>query len=171
VAGTDAVLLPLDKGRTGEEAPTFVVELLYLQRVESWDGKGLARVALPALDLPISRTGVALHYSPRFEVEARPGMFREESDPGPYAEALRRISSSLGAGGAAEGAARADDKERAALKALVDRYQNESGGRTVVGSLPVRVAFPELGPSLFLAAELTSEGAVPSVDLAFKRTR
>jgi hypothetical protein len=64
-----------------------------------------------------------------------------------------------------------DEKDRAALKALVDRYQNESGGRTVVGSLPVRVAFPELGPSLFLAAELTSEGAAPSVDLAFKRTR
>jgi hypothetical protein len=174
VSGTDAVLLPLDKGRTGEEAPTFVVELLYLQRVESWDDKGIARVALPALDLPISRTGVAVHYSPRFEVEARPGMFREASDSGPFAEALRRISSSLAAGSATQtsDAVRSrDDKDRAALKALVDFYQNESGGRRVVGSLPVRVAFPDVGPSLFLAAELTSEGAAPSVDLAFKRTR
>jgi hypothetical protein len=173
VSGTDAVLLPLDKGRTGEEAPTFVVEVLYLQRVSSWNDKGLAQIALPALDLPISRTGVALHYSPRFEVEVRPGVFREASDPGPFAEALRRISSSLAAGSSAgsSGGRAMDEKDRAALKALVDRYQNESGGRTVVGSLPVRVAFPELGPSLFLAAELTSEGAAPSVDLAFKRTR
>jgi hypothetical protein len=173
VSGTDAVLLPLDKGRSGEEAPTFVVELLYLQRVAGWEDKGLVQIALPALDLPISRTGVALHYSPRFEVEARPGTFREASDPGPFAEALRRISSSLAAGSSAasSGGRPIEDTERAALKALVDRYQNESGGRTVVGSLPVRVAFPELGPSLFLAAELTSEGAAPSVDLAFKRTR
>ncbi|HEX2343904.1 MAG TPA: hypothetical protein VHI98_25765 [Vicinamibacterales bacterium] len=173
VSGANAVLLPLDKGRSGEEAPTFVVEMLYLQRVASWHDKGLAQIALPALDLPISRTGVALHYSPRFEVEARPGMFREASDPGPFAEALRRISSSLAAGSSAawSGGRSTEDTDRVALKALVDRYQNESGGRTVVGSLPVRVAFPELGPSLFLAAELTSEGAAPSVDLAFKRTR
>jgi hypothetical protein len=101
-------------------------------------------------------------------------MFREASDSGPFAEALRRISSSLGSGSAAGwagGVGPGDDKDRAALKALVDIYRNESGGRRVVGSLPVRVAFPDVGPSLFLAAELTSEGAAPSVDLAFKRTR
>ncbi len=173
VFGADAVLLPLDKGRTGEEAPTFVVEVLYLQRVASWTDKGLARVALPALDLPISRTGVALHYSPRFEVEPRPGTFREATDPGPFAEALRRISSSLASApphGTFSTPQPVDDKNRAALKALVDRF-NESGGRPVVGSLPVRVAFPELGPSLFLASELTPEGQAPAVDLTFKRTR
>ena len=32
VAERDAVLLPLEKGRAGEEAPTFVVELVYLHR-------------------------------------------------------------------------------------------------------------------------------------------
>ena len=173
VSSADAVLLPLDKGRPGEDAPTFVVELLYLQRVAGWIDKGLARVALPALDLPISRTGVALHYSPRFEIDPQPGLFREATDPGPFAEALRRISPSLGSGATAGGftsGQQSDDKDRAALKALVDRY-NESGGRTVVGSLPVRVAFPAVGPSLFLASELTPEGQAPSVDLKFKRTR
>lgn len=172
VAGADAVLLPLDKGRAGEEAPTFVVELVYLQRIAGWAGKGVARVALPALDLPISRTGVALHYSPRFQVEPEPGLFREATDPGPFAEALGPVASSVAASpSAAVAGARPEDVDRAALKALVDRFQSESGGRTVIGSLPVRVAFPEVGPSLFLASELTPEGQAPTVDLTFRRTR
>src|SRR5262245_11401028 len=66
VAEQNAVLLPLEKGRAGEDAPTFVVRLVYLQRVDAWIDKGRARVELPALDLPISRTGLELHHSPRF---------------------------------------------------------------------------------------------------------
>ena len=42
-----AVLLPLQKGRTGEEAPAFVVELVYLQRAEAWIDKGNARARSP----------------------------------------------------------------------------------------------------------------------------
>jgi hypothetical protein len=173
VAAADAMLLALDKGRSGEEAPTFVVELLYLQRVETWTGKGLAHLRLPALDLPVSRTGVELHYSPRFEVKAQPGVFREATDPGPFAEALRRISSSLATapGGTLAEARPGQEEDNKALKALADRFRNESGGRTSAGSLPVRVAFPEIGPSLFLASELTPEGQAPAVDLTFKRTR
>src|SRR5256885_3051720 len=60
VAERDAVPLPLEKGRAGVEAPTFVVDLVYLQTIESWTDKGRARVELPALDLPISRTGLEL---------------------------------------------------------------------------------------------------------------
>ena len=89
VAETNAVLLPLEKGRANEEAPTFVVELLYLQRIDAWADKGRARLELPALDLPISRTGVELYYSPRFRVEPQPGSFRVDTDPGPFADALR----------------------------------------------------------------------------------
>ena len=83
-----AVLLPLQKGRTGEEAPTFVVELVYLQRAAAWTDKGNARVDLPAVDLPVSRTGLSLHHSPRFTVEPRPGRFRVEIDRGPWSAAL-----------------------------------------------------------------------------------
>ena len=36
----------------------------------------------------------------------------------------------------------------------------------VVGALPVDVPFPEFGPSIFLAAELTAEARPPVVDLA-----
>jgi hypothetical protein len=50
VAGDDAVLLPLEKGRVGEEAPTFAVELIYLQRSSSWADKGGTTLTLPALD-------------------------------------------------------------------------------------------------------------------------
>ena len=66
--------------------------------------------------------------------------------------AASRPRLAAGSSAAWSGGRSTEDTDRVALKALVDRYQNESGGRTVVGSLPVRVAFPELGPSLFLAA-------------------
>jgi hypothetical protein len=167
VADQDGVLLPLQKGRAGEDAPTFVVELVYLQRVDEWQDKRRARIDLPALDLPVSRTGIALHYSPRFRVELQPGAMRLENDPGPFAEALR--------GGVAVSVTsirpNKDDGATAGLQALVDRFRNESGGRTVIGVLPVHVTFPTFGPSIFLASELTAEGNAPSVELAVKRTR
>ncbi|HLG55078.1 MAG TPA: hypothetical protein VI485_07080 [Vicinamibacterales bacterium] len=164
VAERDAVLLPLEKGRAGEDAPTFVVDLVYLQRIENWVDKGLAHLSLPALDLPVSRTGVELHYSPRFRVALQPGSFRLEDDPGPFAEALRARAPVLLA------TAR-DNEQRAAagLQALVDRFRTEAGGRTVAGALPVHVTFPLFGPSVFLASELTAESHAPSMEFAFKR--
>jgi len=165
VAEGDAVLLPLEKGRAGEDAPTFVVDLVYLQRVETWIDKGRARVDLPALDLPVSRTGLELHYSPRYRVELQSGSFRLEEDAGPFAEALRRpLSASV------SGAMPVVDAGNASkLQALVDRFRAETGGRTVAGALPVTVTFPQFGPSMFLASELTAESQVPQVELSFKR--
>jgi hypothetical protein len=167
MAEQDAVLLPLEKGRAGEDAPTFVVELVYLQRIDSWVDKGLARVELPALDLPVSRSGFSLHYSPRYQVQLQPGAFHVESDPGPFAEALRNAVAPPPASVPVSRERRTD----AGLQALVDRFRNESGGRVVTGALPVNVAFPAFGPSLFLASELTAEARVPLVELAFKRTK
>jgi hypothetical protein len=173
VAERGAVLLPLEKGRAGEEAPTFVVEMIYLQRIQEWTDKGVAQLALPALDLPVSRTGVELHHSPRFRVELRPGTFRVEEDPGMFAEALRGSgpgsATAAGVAGGQVGAAARDAQDASKLQALVDRFRNESGGRTVVGSLPVHVTFPQFGPSIFLASELTAESNAPSIELAFKR--
>ena len=40
VSPDGAYLLPLQKGRTGENAPTFAVELVYLQRSSAWTDKG-----------------------------------------------------------------------------------------------------------------------------------
>jgi len=170
VAERGAVLLPLEKGRAGEEAPTFVVEMTYLQRIPEWIDKGTAQLDLPALDLPVSRTGVELHHSPRFRVALQPGTFRVEDDPGPFAAALRSSRGAARGDNAASPALReAVADQEAKLQALVDRFRNEAGGRTVVGTLPVHVTFPQFGPSVFLASELTAESNAPSIELAFKR--
>jgi hypothetical protein len=76
LAADGAYLLPLQKGRPGENAPTFAVDLFSLQRSSAWSAKGDARVELPAVDLPVSRTGLLVHHSPRFDVEPKPGAFR-----------------------------------------------------------------------------------------------
>jgi hypothetical protein len=176
VAGTDSVLLPLQKGRAREEAPTFVVELLYLQRVESWTDKGHSRLTLPALDLPVSRTVVTFHHSPRFGVEPEPGLFRTATGSEAFSDPLFHASSSAAVAPAEPPAPPAaarpgNEEDQAGLKALADRFRAESGGRVASGSLPVRAAFPAIGPSIHLASELTPEGQAPSIDFAFKRTR
>jgi hypothetical protein len=168
VAEQHAILLPLDKGRAGQEAPTFVVELVYLQRASAWPEKGSASIALPALDLPTSRTGLRLHFPPRFRVDLRPGTFRAAQDHGAWAEALRAADARRPAPPpAAASPARSTD----GLQSLVDRFRNEGRERTVVGALPVEVPFPEFGPSIFLAAELTAEARPPVVDLAVRRVQ
>ena len=175
VAEQDAVLLPLEKGRAGEQAPTFAVRLVYMQRIEAWGDRSTARLTLPALDLPASRTDVELHYSPRFRVDVLPGAFRVDRDPGPFAEALRQAASAPASSptpathGAPPNPRPQDEATSVALQALVDRFKTEGGGRAVVGSFPVHVAFPSFGSSVFLAAELTAEGRAPAVDLIVKR--
>jgi hypothetical protein len=166
VAGNDAILLPLDKGRIGQDAPTFVVELVYLQRVAAWANKGPVVIDLPALDLPVSRTGLRVFYPPHFTVALEPGTFRTESDPGPVAEALRRSQP-------VPASASTDRLQNASgVQTLIDQFRSETGSeRRVVGTLPVAVAVPDFGPSIFLAAELTAETQAPSIALAVKRTR
>jgi hypothetical protein len=163
VAEANAVLLPLEKGRAGEEAPAFVVELMYLLRIDDWMRNGRARIDLPALDLPVSRTGVQFSYSPRFRVTLLAGAFRVENDPGPLAVAVRSSASIPSFNVSVD--LHAPDK----LQALVDEFRKESNGRVVVGSLPVEIPFPEFGPSVFFATELTAESRAPFVEVAFKR--
>ena len=73
-----SLLLPLEKARGGDEAPAFAVEVVYLLKGSAWQDKGQAKVALPALDLPISRTGLLVYYPPLFRVSAEPGTFRTQ---------------------------------------------------------------------------------------------
>ena len=65
----------------------------------------------------------------------------------------------------------AEPSSAAGLQSLVDRFRNEARERTVVGVLPVEVPFPEFGPSIFLAAELTAEARSPVVDLAVRKVQ
>ena len=186
-AATDgSLLVPLVKGRSGEDAAPFVIELSYVHRGVAWNDDGLARLGLPALDLPVSRTGVVVHYSPRFRVKPGPGAFRQETDSGPFTEALRREEISAAAegrrdaglpggvvggvvGGLPEAPPPPAAPEQATTDKLIRDFQKQSAGRSVSGIVPVRVPFPEFGEALFLVSELTAEGHAASLELNYKR--
>ena len=62
-----------------------------------------------------------------------------------------------------------DDREARDMKVLLDKLQTEAG-HTREGAIPVSIAFPSIGPSLFFEAELTAEAQSPSLDLEYRRT-
>jgi hypothetical protein len=94
-----SLLLPLEKGRVGEETPAFAVEILYLSRGEKWNENGKLKMALPNLDLPVSKTGLLYFYPPLYNVTPEPGSFRMDAYKDPLSSALNSRS----AGGMGEG--------------------------------------------------------------------
>jgi hypothetical protein len=175
VSADGAYLLPLLKGRPGETAPTFAVELVYLVKAPAWTEKGEAHVELPTVDLPVSRTGLLLHHSPRFAVAVKPGTFRVEVEQEPWSTALRATESKAAALTATATppppvAKPEQESDAAAAKALVDRFRQEAG-RTRIGTVPVEVSVPAIGPTLFVVAELTAEMHAPVLNLEYKRSR
>jgi len=110
-----SLLLPLEKskagGSTADDPPEFAVEIVYLTSGATWTDKGKTRIALPALDLPVSRTGLQVYYPPFFRVTSEPGIFHTETfaDPttpvlsaatveGHSVSALLRLSTGVGLG-------------------------------------------------------------------------
>ena len=83
-----SILLPLEKSKANEDAPEFSVEVVYLAPGSNWADKGKAQIALPALDLPISRTGLQVYYPPLFRVTSEPGTFRTETYANPISPVL-----------------------------------------------------------------------------------
>jgi hypothetical protein len=86
------------------------------------------------------------------------------------------LSAEKGADAEASGAVRAlkpadksEAKSNDELQGLLDRFQKEGRVKRAPGVLPLSVSFPVFGQSLYLAAELTAEGAGPSVELGYKR--
>ncbi len=176
VSPTGSLLLPLQKGRAGEDAPVFVVELTYVQRGGAWGDNGRTALTLPAIDLPISRSGVVLHHSPRFSLKPEPGAFRVETDAGPFTEALRREGvAAVPSGGMSRGQgggvplAAPTAPAAPAMEQLVTQYRKDTAGRSVTGPLPVQVPFPDFGPSVFLVSELTPESQAASLEFSYKR--
>jgi hypothetical protein len=161
------LLLPLAGAQAGEDAPAFPVEVVVLLRGGAWDDRGQARLILPALDVPVSRTGLVVHHSPRFSLQLLPGAFRLSPFEAPSSLALRAVSVN------GERDARANFKDKTAVgadvKGLVDRYQNESRLMARPGITPVVVPFPAVGPALYLAAELSEPGQAAVVELSYKR--
>jgi hypothetical protein len=164
-----ALLVPLEKGRAGEEAPAFPVEIVYLERGMAWAGEGHVHLTLPALDLPVSRTGLVLYRSPHYRVTLEPGAFREQAYAGPLAAVLQ-----VGAG---ERANLDDETKTAGLKKEKDTAgyayakAREVGRRGTIGILPLQVPFPGFGDVLFLASELTREHDAPGIDIRYKRAK
>lgn len=165
-------LLPLEKTRSGEESPAFVVEVSYLDRAASWTDKGRARVSLVAVDLPISKSHLVLHHPPLFRVTPAPGLsgsFHVANYTPPQSPALRSESSpSATEQQRAEGEIPADQTE---AKQLVAKARDTKRSARPSRNLPLRVVFPHFGPSIFLVSELTAENQTPAVEIDFQRER
>ena len=63
------------------------------------------------------------------------------------------------------------DPSGEATKQLVSHLHEAKRASKPARNLPLRVAFPHFGPSIFLVSELTSENQVPAVDLDFQRDK
>ena len=186
-----SVLLPLEKSHAGDEAPEFAVEVVYLMRDTTWAEHGHARLTLPGLDLPISRSGVVLFHSPQFRVTPEPGTFRVEPYENPFSSALNPAS--LGGGSAGDSSRNGYDKwirgqnndhesdgqndrdtsiapPQGATKAFDDFRTRSLGGKSA-RVLPIRVSFPVFGSYLFLVSELTGENQTPAIELSYQREK
>src|SRR5437867_866475 len=184
-----SLLLPLDKARAGEEAPEFAVEVVYLSRGTAWNDKGQFRLALPALDLPVSRTGLLVYHPPLFKVTPEPGAFRTSPYENPLSSALSVTAASGGIAGGmfSTGASSpasplslsdSDTKDETKLRrsqvateALVDKFKADSLSGKRAGILPIRVSFPAFGPSLYLVSELTGENQAPFAGLTYQHEK
>jgi hypothetical protein len=165
-----SLLVPLEKGRSGEEAPAFVVELAYLDRVPAWAEKGRARLSLLTLDMPISKLGVLIHHSPMFRLTPMPGNFRSVPYEAPSSAALQSASVS-NARFEMPSAGPAASITLDATSALVSRLHQTGAASRPMRILPPRVTFPHFGPSIFLVSELTGENQSPVVEVDFQRDK
>ena len=185
-----SVLLPLQKSHAGEESPEFAVEIVYIARGTTWNDKGQFKLALPALDLPVSRTGLLVYHPPLFKVSPEPGSFRTEAYTEPTSAALNPppppapppmpAPAMMMAPGVApatsitglpvEGRA-VTETNQVATQSLVDNFRATLQGGKAAGILPIKVSFAGLGPSLYLVSELTGENRSPSTDLNYQREK
>jgi hypothetical protein len=165
-------LLPLEKSRSGEDAPAFIVEISYLDRSASWADRGHTRVSLLAVDLPISKSHLLLHHPPLFRVMPVTGLsgsFRVATYVEPDSPALRaQRPSSTTEQQRAEGEIPPDQIE---TKQLVAKLRDNKRGTRPARNLPLRVVFPSFGPSIFLVSELTAENQTPAIEFDFQRDR
>ena len=63
----------------------------------------------------------------------------------------------------------ANERDASELRGLVSRFVAEQRGARALGVRPVSITFPQMGPMLYLAAELTAEGSAPAISLRYKR--
>ena len=163
-----SLLLPLEKSRTNDEAPAFIVEVAYLDHAPPWSDKGRTRLSLVAVDLPISKSRLLVHHPPRLRltpVAETSGSFRVTSYVEPESDALRSNT------GSASAPQLAYDEQPEIAKHLVSKLPPTKQSARPARNLPLRVVFPHFGPSIFLVSELTRESQTPSVEFDFSRDR
>ncbi len=166
-----SLLLPLEKTRSGDEAPAFVVEVSYLDQTPAWSDRGHIRISLLAVDLPISRSRLLLHHPPLFRLTPPPGIagnFRIAPYEVPESGVLRSGSTSMATNSEIT---IQQDQASDATKELVSRLHDTKRASAPARNLPLRVAFPHFGPSVFMKSELTSESQIPIVELDFQRDK
>jgi hypothetical protein len=166
-----SLLLPLEKMRTGDETPAFVVEVSYMDHTPAWADKGHLQLSLPAVDLPISKSRLLLHHSPLFKLTPLPGTsgsFRvasyEAPETGVLSSGLSSITKNSGQAQQLQ-----QEAQQGASNQLVTRYHESTRSSRPARNLPLRVAFPHFGPSIFMLSELTSENQTPVVEIDFQR--
>ncbi|HTM36207.1 MAG TPA: hypothetical protein VL156_05640 [Terriglobales bacterium] len=173
-----SILLPLEKARGGEDASEFAVEFVYFSRGPKWEDKGKVVVQLPALDLPVSRTGLLLYYPPLFKLSAEPGVFREQTYAAPVSDVLTTLSTDAvtgsGTGEGVQGLVQSNDlsannrDDETRRKAA---FFAKTQGVRARGILPIRVSFPAFGPSVFLTAQLTSVSQAASATFNYQQDK
>ena len=165
-------LLPLEKTRSGQDAPPFVVEVSYIDHGASWADKGHGRLSLVAVDLPISKSHLVVHHPPLFRVTPLPGLsgsFRVAPYVSPETTVLRSEASGTATDQQlAEGEIPADQIE---TKKLVAEARDTKRGAQPARNLPLRVVFPHFGPMVFMVSELTGENQTPAIEFDFQRDR
>jgi hypothetical protein len=162
-----SLLFPLSKSRAGEDTPLFAVEVLYLSAGTAWSDKEHATLVLPALDLPVSRTGLQLYHPPLSRVTVDTGGFRVQPFAGPASAPLQGDGASINAPPPSANSS----LDSSATSALVDRYKARRDARRPADAAPLRVEFPAVGPSIYLASELTAENQAPTVELNYQKDR
>ena len=172
------LLLPLARAGGGEEGSASAVEIIYLTTGPDWQDKGNVALALPALDLPASRTGLLLYYPPKYRVSAAPGAFRMQPYEGPASALLNPAVAAKNGLRSVNSLPQLDVFQPAGespsppgAQALVDKFRARSEARKLAASRPISVSFPAAGPSLFLASELTREDQTPTVEFSYQLER
>ena len=161
-----SMLIALEKTRGGEDAPAFIVEVAYLDRVQQWNAGGRTQLSLAAVDLPISKSGLLIHYSPLYRLIPAPGSFRVAPYEAPATAAMKPDSGAS----RPEPQVAATQPEKTANE-LVSRMKESGRASTPARNLPIRVAFPHFGPSIYLVSELTGENQTPIVAIDFQRDK
>jgi len=119
------------------------------------------------------KSRLLLHHPPLFRLTL-PGIvttFRVAPYEAPESGALRASGNRPAPSEAERPDVAAQDASSELTKQLVSHLRDNKHTTTPARNLPLRVAFPHVGPSIFLISELTSENQTPVIELDFQHDK